>query len=99
MNAWFKTEKIDAAIFLREIWCTKERCSPIIRPPNTAAYLASLEKIAQLPTKRIFPAHHSLDIVSEIVIRMCDELHMLNSKGLFCHGSEMFDFGDWALRI
>lgn len=34
------------------------------------AYLASLEKIAVLPVKKVFPAHHSLDIQPEILIRM-----------------------------
>jgi len=69
--------------------------------PSTdpAAYLSSLEKIARLPAKRIFPAHHSLDIAPEIVIRMRNELRMLNSKGLLRHSSGTFDFGDWAVRI
>ncbi len=69
--------------------------------PSTdpAAYLASLEKIARLPAERIFPAHHSLDIASEIVIRIRDKFRRLNEKGLLCHGSGMFDFGDWAVRL
>lgn len=69
--------------------------------PSTdpAAYLASLEKIARLPAERIFPAHHSLDIAPEIVIRMRDKFRKLNEKGLLCHGSGTFDFGDWAVRF
>ncbi len=69
--------------------------------PSTdpAAYLVSLEKIARLPAKRNFPAHHSLDIAPEIVIRMRDELRILNSKGLLCHGSGTLDFEDWAIRF
>lgn len=69
--------------------------------PSTdpAAYLVSLEKIARLPAERIFPAHHSLEIAPEIVIRMRDEMRILNSKGLLCHGSGTFDFGDWAVRL
>ncbi len=69
--------------------------------PSTdpAAYLASLEKIAQIPAERIFPAHHSLDIAPEIIVRMRDELRILKSKDLLCHGSGTFDFGDWAIRF
>lgn len=38
------------------------------------AYLELLEKIARLPVKRVFPAHHSLNIHPEIIVRMRDEL-------------------------
>lgn len=69
--------------------------------PSTdpAAYLASLEKIAALPASRIFPAHHSLDIQPEIVIRMRDAFRQLKNEGKLCHGSGTFDYGDWAVWL
>lgn len=69
--------------------------------PSTdpAAYLASLEKIAALPVKRLFPAHHSLDIAPESIFRMRDAFRELNAKGLLHHGSGMFDYGDWAVWL
>lgn len=63
------------------------------------AYLASLEKIAALPAKRIFPAHHSLDIQPEIVNRMKNAFSQLKEKGRLQHGSGTYDYGDWAVRL
>lgn len=63
------------------------------------AYLDSLEKIAALPAKRVFPAHHSLDIEPEIIIRMRDAFLDLKEKGKLCHGSGTFDYGDWAVWL
>lgn len=62
-------------------------------------YLNSLERIAKLHTKDIFPAHHTLDIQPEIIIRMRDEFRKLQAEGMLHHGSGTFDYGDWALWI
>lgn len=69
--------------------------------PSTdpVAYLASLEKLAALPAKRIFPAHHSLDIKPEIILRMRDALRDLQKSGKLHHGSGTFDYGDWAIWL
>lgn len=66
---------------------------------NPDAYLASLEKISGLPVKRVFPAHHSLEIRPEIIIRMRNAFRELKSKGLLHHGSGTFDYGDWAVWL
>lgn len=63
------------------------------------AYLTSLERIAALPAKRVFPAHHTLDIQPEILARMRDALRELKAEGKLHHGSGTFDYGDWALWI
>ncbi len=63
------------------------------------AYLASLEKIAELPAKRIFPAHHSLDVNPAVVTEMRDEFRRLKAEGKLHHGSGTFDFGDWAVWL
>ncbi len=63
------------------------------------AYLVSLEKIAVLPVKKVFPAHHSLDIKPEILIRMRDAFRHLKVDGNLHHGSGTFDFGDWAIWL
>jgi glyoxylase-like metal-dependent hydrolase (beta-lactamase superfamily II) len=44
------------------------------------AYLVSLEKIATLPVRKVFPAHHSLDIQPEILLRMRDAFRALNAE-------------------
>ncbi|MFT8890009.1 MAG: MBL fold metallo-hydrolase [Ethanoligenens sp.] len=63
------------------------------------AYLESLEKISVLPVKRVFPAHHSLDIHPEILVRMRDSFRQLKVDGKLHHGSGTFDYGDWALWL
>lgn len=69
--------------------------------PSTdpAAYLASLEKIAALPVKRVFPAHHSLDIGPELIASMRDAFRDLNRRGLLHHGSGTFSYGNWAVWL
>ena len=63
------------------------------------AYLASLEKVASLPAKRVFPGHHSLDIGPELLVRMRDAFRDLNARGLLHHGSGTFDYGGWAVWL
>ena len=63
------------------------------------AYLASLEKAAALPVRRVFPGHHSLDIQPEILTRMRDAFRQLQSGGKLRHGSGKFDYGDWGLWL
>ena len=63
------------------------------------SYLTSLEKIAVLPAKRIFPGHHSLDIGPEIVMRMRDAFRDLDAKGKLQHGSGTHNYGDWAVML
>lgn len=69
--------------------------------PSTdpAAYLQSLEAVAALPAKRLFPAHHSLDIHPEIAVRMCDAFRELKARGKLRHGAGRFDYGDWAVWL
>ena len=69
--------------------------------PSTdpAAYLASLEKLAALPVKRVFPAHHALDLRPEILERMKHALRQLQETGKLCHGSGTFSYGDWSIWL
>lgn len=69
--------------------------------PSTdpSAYLDSLETVCALKINRIFPAHHSLDINSEIVKRMRNALGELKVTNKLKHGAGTFDFGDWAIRL
>lgn len=60
------------------------------------AYLISIEKVADLPVKKLFPAHHSLDIQPEILFRIREEFNKLKREGRLCHGSGTFEYGDWA---
>ena len=63
------------------------------------SYLTSLEKIALLPVKQIFPGHHSLNISPELVVKMRDAFRRLNEDDKLCHGSGTHNFGDWAIAL
>ena len=63
------------------------------------SYLTSLEKIALLPVKQIFPGHHSLNICPELVIQMRDAFCGLNEDSKLCHGSGTYNYGDWAIAL
>ena len=62
-------------------------CYPSTDP---TAYLASLEKVAALPVKRVFPGHHTLDIEPEILGRMRGAFQRLKEKGKLHHDSGTF---------
>ncbi|KAJ50187.1 glyoxylase-like metal-dependent hydrolase (beta-lactamase superfamily II) [Clostridium tetanomorphum] len=63
------------------------------------AYLKSIERVATLPVKKVFPAHHSLDIHPEILIRMRDAFRQLESEDKLHHGSGTFKYKDFAIWI
>ena len=69
--------------------------------PSTdpAAYLESVERIARLPVKRVFPAHHSLDIQPEMLGRVRDAFRELKAAGNLRHGRGKFDFGDFGIWV
>lgn len=66
---------------------------------NPQAYLNSLEKVAELPVKRVFPGHHDLDIQPELIIRMRDALRQLDRDGKLHHGSGLMDYGEWSISL
>ena len=63
------------------------------------AYLKSLETVAALPVKKVFPAHHALDMCPEMIIRMRNAFVQLKEKGMLHHGSGTFDYGDWSVWL
>ena len=63
------------------------------------AYLKSLETVSELPAKRVFPAHHSLDIQPELLTRMRKAFRELKANGKLHHGSGTFDYGDWSVWL
>ena len=61
--------------------------------------LYTSEKVAALPVKQVFPAHHSLEIEPEILGRMRDVFRELKAAGKLRHGSGKFDYGDWGVWL
>ena len=63
------------------------------------AYLASMERAAALPVRRVFPGHHSLDIQPEILTRIRDAFRRLKEEGKLRHGGGQFDCGDFGIWV
>jgi glyoxylase-like metal-dependent hydrolase (beta-lactamase superfamily II) len=63
------------------------------------AYLKSIERVAALPVKRVFPAHHNLDIQPEILNRMQHAFQQLKIEGKLHHGSGTFNYKDFAIWL
>lgn len=62
-------------------------------------YLKSVERMAELSVRRLFPGHHSLNIHPEIIVRVRDGLRELKSAGKLIHGSGKHDYGDWSILL
>lgn len=62
--------------------------------PSTdpAAYLASINRIAVLPVKRVFPGHHGLELPVSIIGDIQRALRDLDAQGRLHHGAGQFDY-------
>lgn len=63
------------------------------------AYLASMERIAALPVKRVLPAHHSLRIQPSIIQEITAAFRQLKAEGKLHHGSGVFSYGEFSIWI
>ncbi len=63
--------------------------------PSTdlVAYLDSLRKIAALPVKKVFPAHHDLDVPDTILMDTKNAFLQLKAENKLHHGSGTHNFG------
>lgn len=69
--------------------------------PSTdpVGYLNSVKRLAGLPVKRLFPAHHPLDVTPKLIVDILNGLETINSEGRLIHGSGKLDFGDWSILL
>ncbi len=69
--------------------------------PSTdpAAYLLSIDRLTDLSVSRVFPAHHDLNVPASIITDMHDAFHMLDSQGKLHHGSGVFEYGYFSIRL
>ncbi len=69
--------------------------------PSTdpVAYLASIRKIASLPVKKVFPAHHSLAVPETILTDMEEAFLNLKAENKLHHGSGTHDFGYFSIWL
>lgn len=62
-------------------------------------YFESVKKIAELSAKRIFPAHHSIEISTGIIFEVLNGLTEIKNQGKLCHGSGIFSFEEWSILL
>jgi glyoxylase-like metal-dependent hydrolase (beta-lactamase superfamily II) len=63
------------------------------------AYLHSIDRIATLSVKRVFPAHHDLNIKPSIIGDIRKAFRQLKMEGKLHHGSGVFHYGDFSIWI
>lgn len=63
------------------------------------AYLASIERVADLPVKKVFPAHHDLNIPVTILDDMKVAFLELKGKGKLQHGSGIYKYDNFAIQL
>lgn len=62
-------------------------------------YHKSLDRLSLLPARKVFPAHHTLNIQPKLIIRMRDAFANLRNNGKLHHGSGVYKFEDWAVWL
>jgi len=67
--------------------------------PSTdpVAYLKSLQRVAALQVKRVFPAHHDLNVPDTILTDMEKAFLEIKAKGELRHGSGTHDYGYFSV--
>ena len=63
------------------------------------AFMRSVEKVKALAPRKIFPAHHQLDIPVSLVCEIADAFQSLLWQGKLQQGNGVFDFGEFQIHI
>ncbi len=63
------------------------------------AFMRSLEKVKALAPRKIFPAHHQLDIPASLVEEVSDAFQSLYRQGKLKQGNGVFNFGEFQIHI
>lgn len=66
---------------------------------DPAAFFDSVKRVGRLDLKRIFPAHHSLDVAPSLVGKIAGGFAEIEAKGLLRQGSGMFTFKNFEILI
>jgi len=63
------------------------------------AYMHSIKKLLPLPVKKIFPAHHDLNVPLSILKDMDTAFTELYNRGELKHGSGTFTYDNFGIRL
>lgn len=66
---------------------------------DPVAFASSVERVAELPVRRIWPGHHSLDIPDDFAIQVREGFHSLKRERKLYQGAGTFDFGNFQVQI
>lgn len=66
---------------------------------NPLLFWQSVRKIQELDVKRIFPAHHKLDISIDLIDRVEKAFRYLEESGKLKQGTGVFSFRDFQIHI
>lgn len=69
--------------------------------PSTdpVAFYHSVEKVAELNSKRIWPGHHSLKVPRDLPQRVADGFASLEREGRLYQGAGIFSFQDFQIHL
>ena len=66
---------------------------------DPATFARSAARVAKLPVSRILPAHHALDVPTDLLARVDAAFCELAAKNALHHGAGSFSFGDFQIRL
>lgn len=66
---------------------------------DPAAYLRSVHRLQGLPVKKLLPAHHTLNLPVDLLQQVDDGLQGLYRDGKLHHGSGLFIFSNFSIRL
>lgn len=92
-------EPVRGYLFTGDLVYKEDTLTVFFHLPTRKRILIHWRKLQNCLLKKIFPAHHTLDIEPEILFRMRDAFRELDANKKLQHGSGKFDYGDWALWL
>lgn len=66
---------------------------------DPAAFARSAARVAKLLVSRILPAHHALDVPTDLLAHVDAAFCELAAKNALHHGAGRFSFGDFQIRL
>lgn len=62
-------------------------------------YKSSVDKLAEIPVKRLLPAHHELNIEIDMVQKVQNAFSEIKKNGRLKHCGQIFDFEGFQIQL
>lgn len=66
---------------------------------DPAQYKESVDKLSTLPVKRLLPAHHKLDIETELLTKVQSAFNEIKDNGNLRHCGQIFEFDGFQIQL